>query len=97
MQENWDLIFAKYGAMLTHYCITKILTLVINSAFLNSNGTCVYLESFIPIYAVCYDDWLASSKKLHAVCYFHQLFINKCSLASPNGTLDTLTWKYQAW
>ena len=33
MQENWDLIFAKYGAMLTYYCITKILPLVINSAF----------------------------------------------------------------
>ncbi|XP_050285445.1 aminopeptidase M1-like isoform X3 [Quercus robur] len=36
LKENWDLIFAKYGAMLTYYCTTKILPLVINSAFLNS-------------------------------------------------------------
>uniref|UniRef100_A0A7N2LK71 ERAP1-like C-terminal domain-containing protein n=1 Tax=Quercus lobata TaxID=97700 RepID=A0A7N2LK71_QUELO len=27
LKENWDLIFAKYGAMLTYYCITKILPL----------------------------------------------------------------------
>ena len=55
MQDNWDFIFGKYGAMLTHYCITKIPTLVTNSALLNSNGTCVYLESLFTIYAVCYD------------------------------------------
>ncbi|KAM4110849.1 hypothetical protein ACJW30_05G022900 [Castanea mollissima] len=28
LKENWDLIFAKYGAMLTYYCITKILPLL---------------------------------------------------------------------
>ncbi|XP_050285448.1 aminopeptidase M1-like isoform X6 [Quercus robur] len=27
LKENWDLIFAKYGVMLTYYCITKILPL----------------------------------------------------------------------
>uniref|UniRef100_A0A7N2R481 Aminopeptidase n=1 Tax=Quercus lobata TaxID=97700 RepID=A0A7N2R481_QUELO len=47
LKENWDLIFAKYGVMLTYYCITKILPLVINSAFLNSNVTCGFGEIFV--------------------------------------------------
>jgi hypothetical protein len=55
MQENWDLIFSKYGAILLHHFIADILTLVSISALLDSNGTSDASWVCISIYAVCYD------------------------------------------